>query len=122
MRYRVATALAVAALTGCGGEETPELSTELVVRLDPDGDGSRPARETTVRCPGDPACRSVEQLELRDFAPLGGGVVCSGRPPGPQVATVTGTLDGNSVRARFTRADGCEIVRWRRLSWLLESA
>lgn len=31
---------------------------------------------------------------------------------GPQVATVRGTWRGGPVRARFTRADGCEVSRW----------
>ncbi len=34
---------------------------------------------------------------------------------GPQVATITGTLDGSSVDSSVNRADGCGIDEWDRL-------
>jgi hypothetical protein len=39
---------------------------------------------------------------------------------GPQVARVIGSVQGTRIWTTFTRANGCEIERWQRLSpWLL---
>ena len=38
---------------------------------------------------------------------------------GPQRAIVTGTVSGRDVWVSLRRRDGCEIERWRRLSFLL---
>jgi hypothetical protein len=46
--------------------------------------------------------------------------VCTQIYGGPQVARVTGRIDGRRVWATLGRTDGCEISRWDRLSpWLL---
>jgi len=127
---RLAVGLASLMLAGCGEEadvETPAATpapaaTELTVRVDPDGNDPRPAREAVVRCPGDAACEAVEALRPRDFAPVGRAVACTQLFGGPQVATVTGTLRGEPVDARFTRVNGCEISRWDAVAPLLEAA
>jgi hypothetical protein len=38
--------------------------------------------------------------------------VCTEQYGGPEVATVTGTIDGTRVDARFSRVNGCEIARF----------
>ena len=38
---------------------------------------------------------------------------------GPQIAVVTGTLDGEEVDRTFTRSDGCQIADWDTLQPLL---
>ncbi|WP_077491031.1 SSI family serine proteinase inhibitor [Sinomonas mesophila] len=38
--------------------------------------------------------------------------LCTQQYGGPDVATVTGTLDGAPVDRRFSRTDGCEIADW----------
>ena len=45
-------------------------------------------------------------------AAVGKGQVCTQQYGGPQVATVTGVVDGHSVQASFTLKDGCEIAAW----------
>jgi hypothetical protein len=37
---------------------------------------------------------------------------------GPAVAEVEGLYRGETVDAKFTRTDGCEIGRWDRLAFL----
>jgi Subtilisin inhibitor-like len=93
-------------------------------------DGSRPADKTvwTLRC--DPArgtlkrparaCRHIAAGGRRLFAPVKQGAICTEIYGGPQIALITGTVDGKRVWARLQRRDGCEIARWMRLSpWLL---
>jgi hypothetical protein len=54
------------------------------------------------------------------FAPLPKNVVCTEIYGGPQKALVVGSVKGKSVHATFTRANGCEIERWQRISpWLV---
>ncbi len=45
-------------------------------------------------------------------AAVGKDQVCTQQYGGPQVATVTGVVDGRSVQASFTLKDGCEIAAW----------
>lgn len=57
------------------------------------------------------ACRLLN--ELKDpFAPVPADAMCTEIYGGPQTATVTGTLRGEPVNARFSRTDGCQIARW----------
>ena len=54
------------------------------------------------------------------FASLPQDTVCTEIYGGPQKARVVGTVNGQRVRAMFTRTNGCEISRWQRISpWLL---
>lgn len=41
---------------------------------------------------------------------------CTQQYGGPEVATVTGTFEGRSVNAAFSRTDGCQISRWQALA------
>ena len=64
------------------------------------------------------ACRLLS--ELKDpFAPVPDDAMCTEIYGGPQTATVTGTLRGEVVNARFSRTDGCQIARWDRHATLL---
>jgi len=65
------------------------------------------------------ACRRLETLGRKAFAPTPRGMACSMIYGGPQTAIVAGTLDGARLWARFTRRDGCEVARWNRLAFLL---
>ncbi|MER5885922.1 SSI family serine proteinase inhibitor [Streptomyces sp. NPDC001941] len=68
------------------------------------------------------ACDRLEQLaaEGRDpFAPVPPQQLCTQQYGGPATARVTGTWQGRSVDARFSRTDGCEIGRWNNLAPLL---
>jgi hypothetical protein len=85
--------------------------TAWTLRCDPAGGTlRRPAR----------ACQRLASGGRLLFAPLRKDEICTQIYGGPQVALVTGTLDGRRLWARFQRRDGCEIGRWNRLSpWLL---
>jgi hypothetical protein len=41
---------------------------------------------------------------------------------GPQVATVTGVVDGHPVQATFSQKDGCEIAAWNAAKDVLGSS
>ena len=43
---------------------------------------------------------------------------CTEQYGGPETATVTGTLAGKPVTAKFARTDGCQIGRWDALAAL----
>jgi len=118
--------LVLLGLCGCGAEsardEGSAPATRLTVRVDPDGKGPEPAAQSRVTCPGDPACAAVAKLRPADFEPVPGDVACTEQFGGPQTATVTGTLDGRDVDARFARTNGCEIARWEKVSAMLAEA
>ena len=46
-------------------------------------------------------------------------MACTQQFGGPETATVTGTLHGDEVAARFSRENGCEISRWEKVAELL---
>jgi hypothetical protein len=54
--------------------------------------------------------------------PAGKGQVCTQVYGGPQVATVTGVVDGRPVQASFSLKDGCEIAAWNAAKDLLGSS
>jgi hypothetical protein len=127
---RLATLLlALALVAGCGeedGEPTAPAGSlaDLSVTVDPDGEGAKPARETTVRCEApeeSDACRAVARLKVEAFEPTPGNVACTQQYGGPQTATVTGTLRGEPVDATFSLVNGCEISRWRDLAPVLDA-
>jgi hypothetical protein len=117
--------LAAALLAACGSNETPAAGpsgTDLLVRVDQDGPkGSKPAQTARVRCPG-AHCAATKNLTVHSFAPTPKGVACSMIYGGPETATVKGTLRGQAVDARFSRTDGCETNRWRKVRHLLGAA
>jgi hypothetical protein len=66
------------------------------------------------------ACRKLPIGGPKLFAPLPLNAVCTEIYGGPQKARVVGRVSGRRVEATFTRADGCQIARWKKLSpWLL---
>jgi hypothetical protein len=117
-------------LAGCGAEEERAApaqapSAQLVVRVDPDGTGSAPAKELTLSCasPGESAaCRSADGLKAADLEPVSPKRVCTDIFGGPETATISGRLEGKPVSARFSRRNGCEVARWERVAALLEQA
>ena len=66
------------------------------------------------------ALEAVERFGEDIFFPKPGPPrLCTQQYGGPQVAEVTGTFHGRSVRTVFRRTDGCEIARWNSLAALL---
>ena len=63
-------------------------------------------------------------------APAGKDQICTQQAPvqgagsygGPQVATVTGVVDGRPVQASFSLKDGCEIAAWNAAKDVLGSS
>jgi hypothetical protein len=78
----------------------------------------RPARGTLPR-PGI-ACSRLAVGGWKLFAPVPKNVACTEIYGGPQVARISGLVNGKRVWATFSRTNGCNIARWNRISpWLL---
>jgi hypothetical protein len=113
----VAVCLLLAACGDDDGDAAPSqtaLAAELTVTVRPEGPGG-PVRERRVECQGfgseaeDPVCRG---LTAESLAPVPRTTPCTAIYGGPDVARVTGTIDGERVDERFSREDGCQIARW----------
>lgn len=104
-------------------------STSLHVTVWPNGRSHPAKRSYTLTCAplggtlphAAAACRRLAGLKA-PFAPTPKAVACSQIYGGPQIATVTGTFRGGSVRATFSRRNGCEIERWNRVAFLFPAA
>ena len=103
--------------------------TSLNITVWPDGQG-RPGKKTyTLRCAPvggtlpkrAAACAKLASM-THPFAPVKKRSVCMDIYGGPQEALVTGRLRGYSVRAGFSRKNGCEIARWERVRFLFPIA
>jgi hypothetical protein len=127
MRRSAPALLAAAALFAACGSDEPAKTTSsglanLTVTLDNDGPKGAPAKELKLSCekPTDSqACKTVSAITRDDLAPTPAGMACTQIFGGPETATITGTLRGSAVSARFSRSDGCEIQRWQRVQPLL---
>jgi hypothetical protein len=127
LRAAPATTIACAALLfGCGdGEETSTAaaSTNLTIELDADGSGGKAPQRTQVICEQGmqtSPCPQLAELDAADFAPVPRQMPCTEIFGGPDVVTITGTLHGEPVNAKFSRSNGCEIERFGRILPLLE--
>ena len=80
------------------------------LRCDPVG-GTLPRRVA--------ACRELARAGWRAFKPVAPDIACIEIFGGPQVAIVSGRVDGRRVWARLSRVDGCQIARWERVPSLL---
>ncbi|MCW2747989.1 MAG: hypothetical protein JWP10_1131 [Nocardioidaceae bacterium] len=58
------------------------------------------------------ACAALIKTEASVFEAVPADRMCTAIFGGPQVAKVTGTLDGKEIDASFSRTNGCEIARW----------
>lgn len=126
-RLLAPTAAALCAVAvGCGGDDAAPApqATALVIQLDADGPGGDPASRATVECPGDGgrACAAVAALPPDPTAAVPPQTACTEIYGGPDVVVIRGTLDGEDVDARLTRANGCEIDRFDRFAELLSAA
>lgn len=79
--------------------------------------GCAPTRGTHPRRAA--ACRELGRVGWQAFRPVLGDRACAELYGGPQVAVVSGSVDGRRVWARLSRTDGCEIERWGRIPSLL---
>jgi hypothetical protein len=127
-RRAAAASLAAAVLlvAGCGDDDSgdggtePPAADELSVTLDPDGPGGEPRRTAELACSGsEPGCEQLDAISVADFDPVEPGTACTEIYGGPDVAEVSGTIDGEPVQTELTRADGCQIERFDRFAPLL---
>jgi hypothetical protein len=117
---------------GCGGDDEQPASpspqaalADLKVEVDPDGTGAENPRTAEVACDAaedSKLCGVVAKLTADHFAPTGSQMACTQQYGGPETATVSGTLRGEEVNARFSRENGCEISRWQKVAELLGAA
>jgi hypothetical protein len=130
MRWFAILVLAPVAIALAGFTSSPAAQTSLKISYWADGSGSTADKSWTLRCnpargtlrrPG-VACRRLAAGGVKLFAPVPRDAICTEIYGGPQVARVTGTVNGKRVWASFSRTNGCHIARWNRLSpWLLPS-
>ena len=57
-------------------------------------------------------CATIAKHGTNLFAPVPAGTACSQIYGGAETAMVTGTVNGRSIRASFSRTDGCQVARW----------
>jgi len=128
MRLAALFLIAAAVLAGCGSDDpnpaAPGHDTlaELVITVDDDGEAGAPARELKLTChePTDSqACGAAAGVSARDLAPTPPDTACTQIFGGPETATIKGTIRGEPVDATFSRSDGCEVERWKRVEALL---
>ena len=123
-----AIALAALAASGCmsrsGSDKaatdvTADLQIEMSIR------GSEaPAKVWALRCPpggtlpdAAKACQKLGEID-DPFAPVPKGSACTQIFGGPEIADVSGTYEGRRVDTQFSRGNGCDIERWKRVGFL----
>jgi hypothetical protein len=119
MRFSVALLVGAALVAGCGEDDEPATSADLVdltVTVEPGG------KRATVQCDAEADCPEIAAVEPEAFEPTPGNIACTQQYGGPETATVTGTFKGEQVDAEFARRNGCEIARWEAARPILEAA
>jgi subtilisin inhibitor-like len=127
----VLAALAGSAVAAAGvAAASPDGSTAL--RIAYFADGRKPETKVvwTLRC--DPAggtlprpaiaCRELGRRGWQTLRPVPPDTACTEIYGGPQVALVTGVVDGRRVWVRLRRDNGCEIDRWNRNAFLVPAS
>jgi hypothetical protein len=106
---------------------------ELAIMVKPSETGT-PANFTLVCVDGVPAAESQHpdaaaaclalktNAAILSPAPRPTDQACTMQYGGPQLATVTGVVDGQPVETNFSLRDGCEIALWNAAKDVLGSA
>ena len=128
---RIAAVIALLAAVGCGaGESAPAAgssgATDLKISYWPEGRASGTPQKWTLRCSpaggtlpqAAAACRKLGAM-ARPFAPIPKDAMCTDVYGGPQVALITGTFRGRPLWVQLAQRNGCEIARFKRLSFLV---
>ena len=128
---RVAVLIAViAAAVGCGtsagAPSAPTSTTSLTITYWAQGVGEAAPVKWTLRC--SPAagtlsraaasCRRLGTMRS-PFAPIPPDAICTEQYGGPQVAVIAGTFRGKRLWTKLQNRNGCEIARFKRLSFLV---
>ncbi|MGD0274131.1 MAG: hypothetical protein ABSB96_10430 [Gaiellaceae bacterium] len=127
---RLALALVLAlCIAGCGSATgaRQQLSSVAQLHITVWPEGETGAKSVyTLNCPtgkgtlpaGRATCKKLSHLSARAFAPVPTGTACTLIYGGPEKALVTGRYSGKTIRAVFSRTDGCQIARWSRVAFL----
>jgi hypothetical protein len=127
MRIGVLIAV-IAAVVGCGSSAagTAAPSTDLRISYFPQGRDEAGKKVWTLRC--DPtagtlprraaACQKLDAM-TNPFARLRRNVMCTDVYGGPAQAVISGTYEGRPVWVLLSQRNGCEISRWKKLSFLI---
>lgn len=109
--------------TPAPGEPATPVAADLTVVVDATGEGATTTYTLTCEPIGgdhpdaEAACAAIAAAGgVAAFEPTPMGFACTEQWGGPQTATVTGTVAGETVTAEFSRANGCEISRWDALA------
>ena len=100
-----------------GEDAVPANSIAIAVRTDKD---AAPAIRN-IDCDDADMADLCHALTPSLLKPVPKDQVCTMIYGGPETATITGTMRGSAVKAEFSRTNGCEIDRWKRLAEALES-
>jgi hypothetical protein len=122
-----ALTLAALAIAGCGGKDEPSgetaPTTNLQISLSVRG-SEQPSKLWTLHCPAGgtlpdaaEACSKLGKID-DPFAPVPEGTACTQIYGGPELADVSGTFNGTAVNTQFSRGDGCELERWKKVGFL----
>ena len=122
-----ALTLAALAVAGCGGKDSSSGSAsptaDLQISTSVKG-SEQPSKLWTLHCPAGgtlpnaaEACQKLGEIES-PFEPVPKGIACTQIYGGPELAEVTGTYNGKAVDTQFSRGDGCEIERWKKVAFL----
>ncbi len=128
---RIAALIALLAAVGCGaGADAPAAgssgATELKITYWSQGSTGGAPEKWTLRCGpaggtlprAAVACRKLGAMR-NPFAPIARDAMCTEQYGGPQVALITGSFRGQPLRAQLANRNGCEISRFKRLSFLV---
>jgi hypothetical protein len=128
MRLLALIALPAAVACGAGGAAAAGSTgaTELKITYWSQGRTAGPAKKWTLRCApaggthpqAASACRKLGTMS-NPFAPIPKDAVCTEVYGGPQVALVIGTFRGRTTWIQLANRNGCEIARFKRLSFLV---
>ena len=128
---RIAALIALLAAVGCGaGANAPAAgrsgTTDLKITYWAEGSSAGATRKWTLRCgpaggslpQAAAACRKLGAMR-NPFAPIARDAMCTEQYGGPQVAVITGNFRGRPLWAQLANRNGCEISRFKRLSFLV---
>src|SRR5262249_26841823 len=122
--------LAALAVAGCGGgggndssSDSATPTADLEISMSVKG-SERMSKVWTLHCPAGgrlpnaaDACRRLGEIH-DPFAPVPKGTACTQIYGGPELADVTGTYNGERIDTQFSRGNGCDIDRWKKVGFL----
>jgi hypothetical protein len=107
-------------------EGRPGPATEVKITFWPEGKEG-PSHEATLTCepaagthPDPEGACALLAADPEALQPVPADAACTMIFGGPEEAEIAGVVDGEEVRASFSRANGCELDRWDRLAGVLQ--